>query len=109
MMHASTSPFYPIIASNEISAAMMDGPSGVALTTVLILEAVSFRQTVGRIKRQYAQANDWFFTTWNSTEITDPPAFTVSSSRGLDTRPYSTQCSTRSMNIKSRGVALFAP
>lgn len=25
MMHASTSPFYPIIASNDISAAMMDG------------------------------------------------------------------------------------
>ena len=33
MMHASTSPFYPIIASNEISAAMMDGASGVSLTT----------------------------------------------------------------------------
>ena len=55
MMHASTSPFYPIIASNEISAAMMDGTSGVALTTESIREAVSFRQTVGRIKRQYAQ------------------------------------------------------
>ena len=55
MMHASTSPFYPIIASNEISAAMMDGASGVALTTESIREAVSFRQTVGRIKRQYAQ------------------------------------------------------
>ena len=55
MMHASTSPFYPIIASNEISAAMMDGASGVALTTESIREAVSFRQTVGRIRRQYAQ------------------------------------------------------
>ena len=43
MMHASTSPFYPIIASNEISAAMMDGASGVALTTESIREAVSFR------------------------------------------------------------------
>ncbi len=72
MMHASTSPFYPIIASNEISAAMMDGMSGLALTTESIREAVSFRQTVGRIKRQYAQANDWFFSTWNPTEVTDP-------------------------------------
>ena len=72
MMHASTSPFYPIIASNEISAAMMDGASGVALTTESIREAVSFRQTVGRIKRQYAEANDWFFSTWNATEVTDP-------------------------------------
>ena len=72
MMHASTSPFYPIIASNEISAAMMDGASGVALTTESIREAVTFRQTVGRIKRQYATANDWFFSTWNATEVTDP-------------------------------------
>ncbi len=72
MMHASTSPFYPIIASNEISAAMMDGASGVALTTEAIREAVSFRQTIGRIKRQYAEDGDWFFGTWNATEVTDP-------------------------------------
>jgi arginine/lysine/ornithine decarboxylase len=72
MMHASTSPFYPIIASNEISAAMMDGASGVALTTEAIREAVSFRQTVGRIKRQYAMVDDWFFGTWNPTDVTDP-------------------------------------
>jgi arginine/lysine/ornithine decarboxylase len=72
MMHASTSPFYPIIASNEISAAMMDGATGVALTTESIREAVSFRQTVGRIRRRYAEAGDWFFATWNATEVTDP-------------------------------------
>ena len=72
MMHASTSPFYPIIASNEISAAMMDGPSGVALTTESIREAVVFRQTVGRIKRQYAEAGEWFFGAWNPPEVTDP-------------------------------------
>ena len=28
MMHASTSPLYPIIVSNDITAAMMDGPGG---------------------------------------------------------------------------------
>jgi arginine decarboxylase len=72
MMHASTSPFYPIIVSNEISAAMMDGASGVALTTESIREAVSFRQTVGRIHRQYAKNGDWFFSTWNAAEVKDP-------------------------------------
>jgi len=72
MMHASTSPFYPIIASNEISAAMMDGASGVALTTESIREAVSFRQALARIKRQYAKDGDWFFTPWNAAEVTDP-------------------------------------
>lgn len=44
MMHASTSPFYPIIASNDISAAMMDGPGGKTLTDASIREAVSFRK-----------------------------------------------------------------
>ena len=72
MMHASTSPFYPIIVSNEISAAMMDGASGIALTTEAIREAVSFRQTVGRIRRQYAKDGDWFFATWNAGEVADP-------------------------------------
>src|SRR6476469_8170340 len=32
MMHGSTSPFYPIIVSNDITAAMMDGPGGRVLT-----------------------------------------------------------------------------
>ncbi len=72
MMHASTSPFYPIIASNEISAAMMDGASGVALTTEAIREAVSFRQTIGRIKRQYEEDGDWFFGTWNAARSPIP-------------------------------------
>jgi arginine decarboxylase len=72
LMHASTSPFYPIIASNEISASMMDGASGVALTTEAIREAVAFRQTVGRIRRQYAEDGEWFFAAWNPTEVIDP-------------------------------------
>ena len=49
MMQASTSPFYPIIATNDISAAMMDGPGGKTLTDISIREAVSFRKTVARI------------------------------------------------------------
>ena len=73
MMQASTLPFYPIIASNEISAAMMDGASGVALTTESIREAVSFRQTRGAHQRGSTQRK----TTGSSvrgmqTEVTDP-------------------------------------
>src|SRR5712671_443596 len=49
MMHASASPFYPIIVSNNVTAAMMDGPGGVALTDESIDEAVAFRQTMGRV------------------------------------------------------------
>src|SRR5260221_723261 len=77
MMHASTSPFYPIIVSNDITAAMMDGPGGVALTEESIQEAVAFRQTMGRVHRQFADEGDWFFNTWNADTVTDEHGRTV--------------------------------
>jgi arginine/lysine/ornithine decarboxylase len=72
MMHASTSPLYTIIVSNDVTAAMMDGPGGVTLTSESIEEAVAFRQTMGRVRRQFADRQDWFFNTWNPDEVTDP-------------------------------------
>jgi arginine decarboxylase len=72
MMHASTSPLYPIIVSNDVTAAMMDGPGGIALTDESIQEAVAFRQTLSRVHRQFAQQQDWFFNTWNADEVSDP-------------------------------------
>src|SRR5215510_8912778 len=71
MLHASTSPFYPIIVSNDITAAMMDGPGGVALTTESINEAVAFRQTMGRVNKQFADKGQWFFNTWNADTVKD--------------------------------------
>lgn len=69
MMHASTSPQYAIIASNDVSAAMMDGPGGQALTTDSIREAVAFRQMVSRINAGYREKGDWFFNTWQPEEV----------------------------------------
>jgi arginine/lysine/ornithine decarboxylase len=69
MMHASTSPLYTIIVSNDITAAMMDGPGGLALTKESIEEAVAFRQTMGRVHRQFASKKDWFFNTWNADRV----------------------------------------
>ncbi len=71
MMHASTSPFYPIIASNDISAAMMDGAKGKALTEDSIREAVSFRKTVARLNAEYQEKNDWFFNVWQPDYVLD--------------------------------------
>lgn len=71
MMHASTSPLYPIIVSNDITAAMMDGPGGRALTDESIQEAVAFRQTMARVQTQFADKGDWFFNTWNATTVKD--------------------------------------
>ena len=72
MMHASTSPQYAIIASNEVSAAMMDGRSGLNLTTESITEAVTFRQTVWRMNREFSEKGSWFFSTWNADVVKDP-------------------------------------
>ncbi|MGH7586235.1 MAG: Orn/Lys/Arg decarboxylase N-terminal domain-containing protein [Gemmatimonadales bacterium] len=69
MMHASTSPLYPIIVSNDVTAAMMDGPGGLALTSESIEEAVAFRQAMGRVHREFADKGDWFFDTWNPATV----------------------------------------
>jgi arginine/lysine/ornithine decarboxylase len=69
MLHASTSPLYPIVVSNDVTAAMMDGSGGVALTAESIQEAVAFRQTMGRVHREFAAKKEWFFTTWNAEKV----------------------------------------
>lgn len=72
MMHASTSPQYAIIASNDVSAAMMDGQGGGALTTDAIREAVAFRRLLARLNNDFAEQGDWFFDAWQPDEVRDP-------------------------------------
>ena len=69
MLQASTSPLYSIIVSNDITAAMMDGPGGPTLTGESIQEAVAFRQTMGRVNREFAAKKQWFFKTWNADTV----------------------------------------
>ncbi|MFC5148239.1 Orn/Lys/Arg decarboxylase N-terminal domain-containing protein [Streptomyces aureoversilis] len=75
MMHGTTSPLYPMIASLDVAAAMMDGPQGRWLIDEAVAEAVRFRQTVVRIGRRIAAAGDrpgWFFGVWQPETVTDP-------------------------------------
>jgi arginine/lysine/ornithine decarboxylase len=72
MMHASTSPLYTVIASNDVTSAMMDGRGGLTLTSEAIEEAVAFRQAMGRIHAHFAKQRDWFFNTWNATQVSVP-------------------------------------
>jgi len=72
MMHASTSPQYAIIASNDVSAAMMDGPGGLALTGESIREAVAFRRLVARLNADFAAQGEWFFNIWQPDIVADP-------------------------------------
>ncbi|MGX1096036.1 Orn/Lys/Arg family decarboxylase [Amorphus sp. MBR-141] len=69
MMHASTSPQYAIIASNDVSAAMMDGTGGPTLTSESIHEAIGFRQTIARIRTELAESGDWFFDAWQPDTV----------------------------------------
>ncbi len=50
MMHGTTSPFYPIIASNDVATAMMEPPAGRTLLDEAIRDAIEFRQAVASTK-----------------------------------------------------------
>ena len=69
---ASTSPLYALIASNEVAAAMMDGPAGQALTQETIDEAVACRLAVARAREEFRAKKDWFFAPWNAEKVTGP-------------------------------------
>ncbi|HEY7458870.1 MAG TPA: Orn/Lys/Arg decarboxylase N-terminal domain-containing protein, partial [Xanthobacteraceae bacterium] len=68
---ASTSPLYALIASNDVAAAMMDGPGGQTLTQETIDEAVACRLAVARIRQEFLAKKDWFFAPWNAEEVRD--------------------------------------
>lgn len=68
MMHASTSPLYAIIASNDVAAAMMAGTGGRTLTTESIAEAVAFRRTLARVADEEG-ANSWMLRPWQPPTV----------------------------------------
>ncbi|MFI0740277.1 Orn/Lys/Arg decarboxylase N-terminal domain-containing protein [Streptomyces sp. NPDC021100] len=75
MMHGTTSPLYPALASLDVAAGMMDGPQGRWLIDEGITEAVRFRQAVVRTGRRITAAGDrpdWFFGVWQPDTVTDP-------------------------------------
>jgi arginine decarboxylase len=66
---ATTSPLYALIASNDIAAAMMDGPGGKTLTQECIDEAVACRLTLARIHHEMSSKQEWFFKPWNAPSV----------------------------------------
>ena len=61
MMHTSTSPFYPIVASTETAAAMMRGNVGRRLIDESIDRAIRFRKEIKRLREE---SDSWFFDVW---------------------------------------------
>lgn len=75
MMHGTTSPYYPIIASIDVAVGMMKGESGLSLVQESIEEAIGFRKAVVSVKRQLKEQNgesEWFFDVLQPTQVRDP-------------------------------------
>jgi arginine decarboxylase len=76
MMHGTTSPFYPLIASLDVAAAMMDEPAGPTLMDETIGDAISFRQAMSSIAHRLRVENEngeaWFFGIYQPEQVTDP-------------------------------------
>lgn len=76
MMHGTTSPFYPLIASLDVAAAMMDEPAGPTLMDETIQDAISFRQAMASIAHRLRAASEngdgWFFGIYQPEQVTDP-------------------------------------
>jgi arginine decarboxylase len=73
MMHGTTSPFYPLIASLDVAAAMMDEPAGPTLMSETLQDAISFRKAMSSIAHRLRAAEQgWFFSLYQPEWITDP-------------------------------------
>ncbi len=76
MMHGTTSPFYPLIASLDVAAAMMDEPAGPTLMDETIQDAISFRKAMSSIAHRLRQAESngdgWFFRLYQPEIVIDP-------------------------------------
>src|SRR5260370_25780018 len=76
MMHGTTSPFYPLIASLDVAAAMMDEPAGPTLMDETIQDAISFRKAMSSVAHRLRAAegggDGWFFRLFPPDQVTDP-------------------------------------
>lgn len=76
MMHTSTSPLYSIVASCEVSAAMMRGTAGEQLINQSIKRAMNFRKEIQRLNEE---TNSWFFNVWQPDNIDSVDCWPLSS------------------------------
>ena len=67
LMHSSTSPQYAIIASCDVSAAMMEAPGGRALVEESIDESLDFRRAMRKVDAEYGK--DWWFKVWGPEKL----------------------------------------
>ena len=78
MLHASTSPFYPLFASLDVGAQMMKGKSGEVLWDDTIRLGIELRKKVRAIRREFEEregdpARRWFFEAFVPDQIGNVP------------------------------------
>jgi arginine/lysine/ornithine decarboxylase len=77
MLHASTSPFYPLFASLDVGAQMMKGKSGEVLWDDTIRLGIELRKKVRAIRREFEErerdpTRRWFFEAFVPDRVTVP-------------------------------------
>ena len=77
MLHASTSPFYPLFASLDVGAQMMKGKSGEVLWDDTIRLGIELRKKVRAIRREFEEkeqdpARRWFFDAFVPDRVPAP-------------------------------------
>src|SRR3984957_10563758 len=77
LLHASTSPFYPIFASLDVGAQMMKGRSGEILWDDTIKLGIELRKKVRAIRREFEEkekdpSRRWFFDSFVPDRVAPP-------------------------------------
>jgi ornithine decarboxylase len=78
MLHASTSPFYPLFASLDVGAQMMKGKSGEVLWDDTIRLGIELRKKIRAIRREFGErerdpARHWFFEAFVPDKVGNVP------------------------------------
>ena len=88
LVHASTSPFYPLFASLDVGAQMMKGKSGEVLWDDTIRLGIELRKKIRAIRREFEEkeadaARRWFFDPFVADRVTVPGAAPAGSAREM--------------------------
>ena len=75
MLHASTSPFYPLFASLDVGAQMMKGRSGEVLWDDTVRLGIELRKKIRAVRREFEEkerdsARRWFFEAFVPDRVT---------------------------------------
>jgi ornithine decarboxylase len=78
LLHASTSPFYPLFASLDVGAQMMKGKSGEVLWDDTIRLGIELRKKIRAVRREFEEreqdpARRWFFEAFVPDRVGNTP------------------------------------